>query len=276
MRDAATIVATKRGGYDILLSPTDGGFFMSKVIDCGTPEAAQVGLDRRTLLSLAPAAAIASSVSKIGPPGSEDGPLHSANINDALAALWDQTAFVSSSVVSVNSAAAIDALVSGQTVGLISLSRPEVVGGEDRGDLARNFPRFAMIRLEAHLSRQGLNPQNWLERWNLLLGHDESANGSLKGFVRAHGALCGQRIAFYKPHDDRNAYLIGTRDGVVHRRRQMVCLGEFAAAHLPNYIRLLRDGEDQVKVESIKYLIPPRLCSPKWREVAEYEISYPL
>ena len=242
---------------------------MSKALDGRTPEAAQAGFNRRTFISLAPAAAIASSVSKIEVPGSENRSLYSANIiNDALATLWDQTAFVSPSVVRVSSAAAIDAHVYGGSVGLIPCSRPEFAQrGEGRDKLAARYGGFGLIRVEAHLSaRQGLETRNWLEKWSLLLGGRRPDDGSLKAFLRAEGALCGQRVALYKPPDDSNAYLIGTRDGVVPRRRQVVCIGEFTAAQLPNYIRLLRHGGDQVKVESMKFPIPPSFFSRRWSE----------
>ena len=44
---------------------------------------------------------------------------------------------------------------------------------------------------------------------------------------------------------ERSAYLLGTRKGVVPRRKQIVCVGEFRATQLPDYFRLIREQGSQ-------------------------------
>ena len=79
-------------------------------------------------------------------------------------------------------------------------------------------------------------------------------SGRLKGFLRADGRSAATERPF--THDDPNAYLIGTRDGVVPRRRPVVCIGECKTEKQPDHIRLLRDDGDQITVETTSLKLP--------------------
>ena len=91
------------------------------------------------------------------------------------------------------------------------------------------WPRFGSIG--------SLQAQTLTERCYLLLGRGFD-NGNLKGFLRQYGAIHDQRLVLYKPYDERSAYLLGTRNGAVPRRKQIVCVGEFRATRLPKYFSL--------------------------------------
>ena len=80
-------------------------------------------------------------------------------------------------------------------------------------------------------------------------------NGNLKGFLRQYGAIHDQNLVLYKPHDERSAYLLGTRNGVVPRRKQIVCVGEFRAAQLPDCFSLIREQGSRIEVESMRFPI---------------------
>jgi len=71
-----------------------------------------------------------------------------------------------------------------------------------------------------------------------------------------YGAIHDQRLVLYKPYDERSAYLLGTRNGVVvPRRKQIVCVGESRATRLPDYFRLIREQGSQIDVESMRFPI---------------------
>ena len=80
-------------------------------------------------------------------------------------------------------------------------------------------------------------------------------NGNLKGFLRQYGAIHDQRLVLYKPYDERSAYLLGTRNGVVPRRKQIVCVGEFRATRLPDYFSLIREQGGRIDVELMRFPI---------------------
>jgi hypothetical protein len=46
-----------------------------------------------------------------------------------------------------------------------------------------------------------------------------------------------------------------TRNGVVPRRKQIVCIGEFKPTRLPDYFSLIREQESQIEVESMRFPI---------------------
>jgi hypothetical protein len=93
------------------------------------------------------------------------------------------------------------------------------------------------------------------ERCYLLLGGRSFDNGNLKGFIRQYGAIHDQRLVLYKPYNEKSAYLLGTRNGVVPRRKQNVCVGEFKATRLPYYFRLIREQGSQIVVDSMRFPI---------------------
>ena len=64
-----------------------------------------------------------------------------------------------------------------------------------------------------------------------------------------------QRLVLYRPYDERSAYLLGTRNGVVPRRKQIVCIGEFRATRLPDYFRLIKEEGSRIEVESMRFPI---------------------
>jgi hypothetical protein len=80
-------------------------------------------------------------------------------------------------------------------------------------------------------------------------------NGNLKGFLRQYGAVHDQRLVLYKPYDERSAYLLGTQNVVVPRRKQTVCVGEFRVTRLPDYFGLIREQGRQIDVESMRFPI---------------------
>ena len=88
------------------------------------------------------------------------------------------------------------------------------------------WPRFGSIDVDVRLREHGpLQTQSLTERCSLLLGGRGFDNGNLKGFLRQYGAIHDQSLVLYKPYDERSAYLLGTRNGLVPRRKQIVCVG---------------------------------------------------
>jgi hypothetical protein len=51
------------------------------------------------------------------------------------------------------------------------------------------------------------------------------------------------------------AYLLGTRNGVVPRGKQSICIGESKGSRLPEYFRLIREQRGQIEVESMRFPI---------------------
>ena len=154
------------------------------------------------------------------------------SIREALAALWDHSAEGSGSIIKPSTAERLDSFVSGCNVGLISASRSDLTMDVNQGRCARLWayiwPRFGSIDVDVRFSEHGpLQTQTLTERCYLLLGGRGFDNGNLKGFLRQYGAIHDQRLVLYKPYDERSAYLLGTRNGVVPRRKQIVCVGEF-------------------------------------------------
>ena len=94
-----------------------------------------------------------------------------------------------------------------------------------------------------------------MERCYLLLGGRGFDNGNLKGFLRQYGAIHDQRLVLYKPNDERSAYLLGTRNGVVPRRKQIVSVGEFKATRLPDYFSLIREQGSRIDVKLMRFPI---------------------
>ena len=118
------------------------------------------------------------------------------------------------------------------------------------------WPRFGSIDVDVRFSEHGpLQTQTLTERCYLLLGGRGFDSGNLKGFLRQYGAIHDQRLVLYKPYDDGCAYLLGTRDGVVPRRKQIVCVGEFRATQLPDYFSLIREQGSRIEVESMRFPI---------------------
>ena len=151
-------------------------------------------------------------------------------------------------------------LFSGCNVGLISASRSDLTTDVNQGRGARLWayiwPRFGSIDVDVRFSEHGsLQTQALTERCYLLLNGRSFDNGNLKGFLRQHGAIHDQGLVLYKPFDDRCAYLLGTQDGVVPRRKQIVCVGEFKATRLPDYFRLIREQGRRIDVESMRFPI---------------------
>ena len=144
-------------------------------------------------------------------------------------------------------------------MGLISACRSGLTMDVNQGRCAELWsyiwPRFGSIDVDVRFSEHGpLQTQTLTERCYLLLGRGFD-NGNLKGFLRQYGAIHDQRLVLYKPYDERSAYLLGTRNGVVPRRKQIVCVGEFRATRLPDYFRLIREQGRQIDVESMRFPI---------------------
>ena len=205
---------------------------MSETTQFKAPTASAVRVHRREFLCLAPSAALASSI-PLGitlprPSGNQ------VSISEALAALWDHSGEGSGSIIKPSTAERLDSFVSGCNVGLISASRSDLTMDVNQGRCARLWayiwPRFGSIDVDVRFSEHGpLQTQTLTERCYLLLGGRSFDNGNLKGFLRQYGAIHDQRLVLYKPYDERSAYLLGTRNGVVPRRKQIVCVGEFRA-----------------------------------------------
>ena len=118
------------------------------------------------------------------------------------------------------------------------------------------WPRFGSKDVDVRFSEHGsLQAQTLTERCYLLLGGRGFDSGNLKGFLRQHGAIHDQRLVLYKPYDERSAYLLGTRNGVVPRRKQIVCVGEFRGNRLPDYFRLIREQGSRIDVEAMTFPI---------------------
>ena len=50
-------------------------------------------------------------------------------------------------------------------------------------------------------------------------------------------------------------YLLGTRNSVVPRRKQIVCVGKFRATKLPDYFKLIREQRSRIDVASMRFPI---------------------
>ena len=94
-------------------------------------------------------------------------------------------------------------------------------------------------------------PEPCRSEFILLIENEGFDSGNLKGFLRQFGALYDQRLALYKPYDDRHPYLLGTRDDMVPRKKQV----EFRTTLLPQYFRLIREHRSQIDVASMRFLM---------------------
>ena len=105
-------------------------------------------------------------------------------------------------------------------MGLISASRSDLTMDVNKRRWVELYshiwPRFGSLDVDVRFSEHG---RTLTERCYLLLDGRDFDNGNLKGFLRQHGAIHDQRLVLYKPYDESSAYLLGTRKGVVPRRR---------------------------------------------------------
>ena len=182
------------------------------------------------------------------------------SIGEALAALWDHSGEGSGSIIKPSTAERLDGLFAGCNVGLISASRSEFTVDVNQrrcgGSGPTSGPGSAPLDVDVRFSEHGpLQTQTLTERCYLLLGGRGFDSGNLKGFLRQYGATHDQSLVLYKPYDERSAYLLGTRNGVVPRRKQIVCVGEFRATRLPDYFRLIREQGSRIDVESMRFPI---------------------
>ena len=115
--------------------------------------------------------------------------------------------------------------------------------------------RFGRITVEVTFrQRDGFfQTQRSVERCYLLRGRSAFDSGNMIGFLRQTVPLYGQRFAIYKPYNDWAGYLIGTTDGVVPKKKQSVCIGDFKAESFPAFFELLRAGSSQIEVEKIRF-----------------------
>ena len=189
---------------------------------------------RREFLCLAPSAALASSMPLgVTLPRPSGNPV---SIGEALVALWDHQNEGFGSVIKPSTAGRLESFISGCNVGLISASRSDLTLEENQrrcvGLWSDIWPRFGSIDIDVRFSEHGsLQAQTLTERCYLLLGRGFD-NGNLKGFLRQYGAINDQSLVLYKPFDERSAYLLGTRNGVVPRRKQVVCSRGIALARV--------------------------------------------
>jgi hypothetical protein len=177
------------------------------------------------------------------------------SLGEALAALWNGPKD-SPSILKPSTVERLENFTSGYNVGLISASRSDLtmeVNSRRWVELyAYIWPRFSSLDIDVRFSEHGpLQAQTLTERCYLLLGRGFD-NGNLKGFLRQYGAIHDQGLVLYKPYDERSAYLLGTRNGVVPRRKQIVCIGEFRASRLPDYFSLIREQGSPIDVESMR------------------------
>jgi hypothetical protein len=233
-------------------------FFVSKLTEFKAPADTAARPHRREFLCLAPSAFLASSI-PLGPTL----PRHSGNevsIGEALAALWDHAGEGFGSIIKPSTVERIETFTSGCNVGLISASRSDLtmeVNSRRSVDLYSSiWPRFGSFDVDVRFNEcAALQAQALTERCYLLLNGRSFDNGNLKGFLRQYGAIYNQAVVLFKPYDERSAYLLGTRNGVVPRRKQIVCVGEFTMTQLPGYFRLIREQGGQIDVESMRFPI---------------------
>ena len=222
------------------------------------PTASAVRVHRREFLCLAPSAALASSI-----PLEITVPRPSVNylsIGEALGALWNGPENGFASIIKLSTIERIESFTSGCNVGLISASRSGLTTDVNQGRSARLWayiwPRFGSLDVDVRFTEQGaIQTQPLTERCYLLLNGKDFDNGNLKGFLRQFGAIHDQRLVLYKPYDERSAYLLGTRNGAVPRRKQIVCVGEFRATKLPDYFSLIREQGSRIEVELMRFPI---------------------
>ena len=219
---------------------------------------ARAKVQRREFLCLAPSAAVASSLLLgLAPPRPSR---NLVSFGEALAALWDHSGERSGSIIKPSTAERLDCLLTGCNVGLISASRSDLTTEVNSRRWLELFayvwPRFGSIDVDIRFFEHGpLQTQTLTERCYLLFGGRGFDSGNLKGFLRQYGAIHDQRLVLYKPYDERSAYLLGTRNGVVPRRKQIVCVGEFKATRLPDYFSLIREQGSRIDVESMRFPI---------------------
>ena len=228
---------------------------MSEMAQFKAPTDTAARVHRREFLCLAPAAVLASSI----PLGATRPSGNQLSIREALIVLWDLSEG-SGSIIKPRTADRLDSFVSGCNVGLISASRSDLTLEENQRRWkelwAYIWPRFGSIDVDVRFSEHGtFQTRTVTERCYLLLNGRSFDNGNLKGFLRQHGAIHDQRLVLYKPYDERSAYLLGTRHGVVPRRKQIVCVGEFRATQLPDYFSLIREQGSQIDVELMRFPI---------------------
>jgi hypothetical protein len=141
----------------------------------------RAGIHRREFLSIAPSAALASSI-PLGVPRPSGSHI---SLREALAALWDHSGEGSGCIIKPSTAERLDSLFSGCNVGLISASRSDLTMDVNQGRCARLWAyiwsRFGSIDVDVSFSEHGpLQTQTLMERCYLLLGRGFD-NGNLRG-----------------------------------------------------------------------------------------------
>ena len=233
---------------------------MSTTSHSQTPGAANATVHRRELLLFMPSVAIASAMPH-GSVSSRPAISNLVNVRESLLALWEHPETASPSVVRPSSAERIDALVSGHNVGLIRASRSDLASDENQrrcvGLWSEIRHRFGSIDVDVRLTEKHgpLQTRTFTERVYLLIGKEGFDSGNLKGFLRQYGAIYDQRLVLYKPYNDKHAYLLESRNGVVPRKKQIVCIDEFSAARLPDYFRLIREHGSDTDVAAMRFPI---------------------
>lgn len=251
MRDVARTTGQAKGGTP----PVIGRLFMS---DPAPATPSEFSNQRRTLLKLLPAAVAGSAISRTIAATSST-PVSASEIQAALLKLWDGPLREPSAAIQRRSIEAVNGMISGSGAAFLSLRQhgspaPNSLTHQ-RSFYEESGRRFGLINVEVTFRQttRAFQSQRLVEHCYLLRGRDGFDSGALIGFLRQYGPVYGQRFVIYKPYNDRCAYLIGTTDGVVPKKKQSVCIGDFKAERLPDFFPLLRSDSREVQVERIRF-----------------------
>jgi hypothetical protein len=151
-------------------------------------------------------------------------------------------------VLNESSLARIHEHTQNRHIGIFSAQRGEHSAQEnERADAAlRDDARkhgLGFVRMHGAYTEDkgGPNERQVHERSIMVFGHKEGDdNGHLKGFLLKHGQKYKQDSVLYKPHNEKNAHLIGTKEGAWPGKGEKHDLGPWHPNRTPEFHSVLR------------------------------------
>ncbi len=137
----------------------------------------------------------------------------------------------------------------GRNVGILTAHRGENSPQENKSrnealkkDIKAHGYGYVHVRGRYVENKGEPNEKHVEEHSFMLIGHKGDDKGKLKGFLSKHGEKYGQDSVLYKPHNARNAHLIGTRDGGWMKKGETMDVGEFHPNKIGDYHSALKKG----------------------------------
>ncbi|TPI65539.1 hypothetical protein FJ420_11720 [Mesorhizobium sp. B3-1-3] len=104
--------------------------------------------------------------------------------------------------------------------------------------------RFGYIKVRGRLvAENGVDTGKSIDDESFLLVGNSDDSGNMLGFLRQQGQRFEQNCVLYKPHNNENAYILGTREGGFPRLRQKHKAGLWHPNRMAEYYPLLFGAE---------------------------------